>query len=92
MKKHRMGVPQEYEPVLPEKIKAHFEKKKAEEKERQDMQKCYEAIKQARRIYRYEPSGRGYNLDGTKREGATHTHIPMEMWEVLQEVIEGDVE
>ena len=86
--KNRMGVPEEYEPVLPEKIKAHIEKKKAqkteaaEEKERQDMQKCYEAIKKAREI-RYAPQHK-YR----RSTGASHTHIPMAMWEVLQEVIE----
>ena len=28
MKKHRMGVPREYEPVLPEKVKTYIERKK----------------------------------------------------------------
>ena len=115
--KNRMGVPKEYEPVLPGKVKAHIKKKNAEaeaaeERERQsesgdfceacgsqkvivcfgvcetnsplssDMQKCYEAIKKAREI-RYAP--RHKHRRGT---GASHTHIPMAMWEVLQEVIE----
>lgn len=30
MKKHRMGVPEEYEPKLPKVVKAHIEKKKAQ--------------------------------------------------------------
>ena len=30
MKKHRMGVPEEYKPKLPEKVKAHIEKKKVQ--------------------------------------------------------------
>ena len=87
--KNRMGVPKEYKPLLPGKVKAHIEQKKAqaeaaEERERQDMQKCYEAIKKAREI-RYAP--RHKHRRGT---GASHTHIPMAMWEVLQEVIEVD--
>ena len=45
-----------------------------------DMQACYEAIKKAR-IIRKQPVVR-------RKEGATYTNIPMEMWEVLQPVIE----
>ena len=82
-----MNVPQEYEPVLPGKIQTHIEKKKAQaeaakERELQDMQKCYEAIKKAREI-RYTPQHKH-----RRSTGASHTHIPMAMWEVLKEVIE----
>lgn len=45
-----------------------------------DMRACYEAIKKARTI-RQKPVQ--YRADGV-----TYTHIPMEMWEVLQPVIE----
>lgn len=35
--KNRMGIPQEYEPVLPEKVKAHLKKKKEQETEQNSL-------------------------------------------------------
>ena len=60
----------------------------SEKREWQDMQQCYRAIKKAREIRKSSLPRHGYNIDGSAREGASHTHIPMEMWEVLQPVIE----
>lgn len=54
----------------------------AEKKEWEDMRKCYRAIQKAREI-RYAPKHKH-----RRSEGASHTHIPMAMWEVLKEVIE----
>lgn len=52
----------------------------SDKSEYDDMRACYEAIKKARLI-RKKPVNR-------RKEGATYTNIPMEMWEVLQPVIE----
>ena len=35
--KNRMGLPKEYEPVLPGKVKAHIEKKKAQETDKDSL-------------------------------------------------------
>ena len=59
-----------------------------EKREWEDMQKCYRAIQKAREIRKSSLPRLGYNIDGSAREGASHTHIPMEMWEVLKPVIE----
>ena len=53
-----------------------------EKQEFEDMQSCYKAIKQARLIRS--------NPVKVRKDGATHTMIPMSMWEVLQPVIETD--
>ena len=59
-----------------------------EKREWKDMQKCYHAIQKAREIRKSSLPKRGLNIDGTARVGASHTSIPMEMWEALQPVIE----
>ena len=45
-----------------------------------DMKACYEAIKKAREIRKKPVQNRA--------NGVTYTSIPMEMWEVLQPLIE----
>ena len=56
-----------------------------------DMCACYAAIQAAGEVRKFSGSRQGLNRDGTHRQGAHYTHIPMEMWEVLQPVIETDV-
>ena len=57
----------------------------SEKREWEDMKACHEAIKKAREIRKTSRNVLERNL-----KGVTHTHIPIQMWEVLQEVIENE--